>query len=251
MLAMAEMDYNFMLLLPKLFRISMKLSIIIPTYNEEDNICHLLNQLLKVNDDRIAEVIVVDAGSEDLTCTQVLQYPVKLIQTAQKSRAHQMNIAARDTLGDVLYFVHADTRPPISFVDDIAEALTKDYFVGCYSFRLDSRDPRLKILSLLTRINMLISRGGDQTLFVTKSLFEEMNGFDEEYVIMEDFDFIRRARKRTRFKLLKNSVLVSARKYSKNSYAKVQWANLNAFLMFYFGRPPSKIKEMYERRLES
>jgi len=229
----------------------MKLSIIIPTYNEEKNICSLLNQLLKVNDDRIAEIIVTDAGSEDLTCTEVLKYPVKLIQTSKLSRAYQMNVAAKEAQGDVLYFVHADTRPPISFVDDIEEALANDYIVGSYSFKLDSKDPRLKLLSLLTRINMLISRGGDQTLFVTKSLFEEMKGFDEEYVIMEDFDFIRRARKRTKFKLLKNSVLVSARKYSKNSYAKVQWANLNAFLMFYFGTPPQKIKEMYERRLQS
>ncbi len=229
----------------------MKLSIIIPTYNEEDNICNLLNQLLKVNDDRIAEIIVTDAGSTDLTCAQVHKYPVKLIQTAQQSRAHQMNIAAKGAIGDMLYFVHADTRPPISFVDDIQAAFSNNYIVGSYSFKLDSKDPRLKLLSLLTRINMLISRGGDQTLFVTKSLFQQMNGFDEEFVIMEDFDFIRRVRKHTKFKLLNNSVLVSARKYSKNSYAKVQQANLRAFLMFYFNRPPQKIKEMYERRLQS
>jgi rSAM/selenodomain-associated transferase 2 len=229
----------------------MKLSIIIPTYNEEDNICSLLSQLLKVKDERIAEIIVTDAGSTDLTCSEALKYPVKLITTSKQCRAYQMNVAAREAIGDVLYFVHADTRPPISFVDDIDSALADNYSIGSYSFKLDSKDPRLKLLSFMTRINMLISRGGDQTLFVTKSLFQDMNGFDEKFVIMEDFDFIRRARKRTKFKLLNNSVLVSARKYAKNSYTKVQWANLNAFLMFYFGVPPQKIKEMYQRRLQS
>ena len=229
----------------------MKLSIIIPTYNEEDNICSLLSQLLKVKDERIAEIIVTDAGSTDLTCSEALKYPVKLITTSKQCRAYQMNVAAREAIGDVLYFVHADTRPPISFVDDIDSALADNYSIGSYSFKLDSKDPRLKLLSFMTRINMLISRGGDHTLFVTKSLFQDMNGFDEKFVIMEDFDFIRRARKRTKFKLLNNSVLVSARKYAKNSYTKVQWANLNAFLMFYFGVPPQKIKEMYQRRLQS
>ena len=228
----------------------MNLSIIIPTYNEEANICSLISQILKVKDQRLLEIIVVDAGSEDQTCAEVLKYPVKLIQTTKRSRAHQMNVAAQKASGDVLYFVHADTKPPISFLDDIQEAIDYGFNVGSYSFKLDSKDPRLKLLSLLTRINMLISRGGDQTLFVTKSFFQDMNGFDEEFVIMEDFDFIRRARNRTKFKLLKNSVLVSARKYTRNSYTRVQWANLNAFIMFYLNVSPQKIKEGYERRLQ-
>jgi len=233
----------------KHFNRNMQLSIIIPTLNEKDNICDLLSQILRIQDDRILEIIVVDGGSTDGTCDLAARFPVKIINVEKKSRAYQMNRAANIAAGDTFYFIHADTRPPISFVDDICVSISKGYQVGSYSFKLDSDDPRLQLLSFLTRINMLISRGGDQTLFVTCSFFDQLDGFNEEFVIMEDFDFIRRARKKVKFKLLNKSVLVSARKYENNSYTKVQAANLTAFLMFYFGSSPLKIKEMYHRRL--
>lgn len=227
----------------------MQLSIIIPTLNEAENICDLLSQLLRIKDDRIAEIILADGGSTDETCKLAKTYPIHVLDLDKKSRAYQMNAAAKIATGDILYFIHADTRPPISFVDDIFKSISQGYQVGSYSFKLDSRDPRLKILSFMTRINILISRGGDQTLFVKRTFFESLDGYNEEYVIMEDFDFIRRARKKVKFKILDKSVLVSARKYEKNSYYTVQRANLIAFLMFYFGASPQKIKEMYNRRL--
>ncbi len=249
MLVLASMDCNFMLHLPRHFE-KMRLSIIIPTYNEADNICDLLGQLHKLDDKRIAEIIIADGGSTDLTCSKALEYPIRLIRSDEKSRANQMNKAAAIAEGDIYYFIHADTRPPISFVDDIEKAWKQGHEIGSYSFKLDSNDFRLKLLSFMTRINMLISRGGDQTLFVTKAFFTKLNGFDEKFVIMEDFDFIRRARKLTKFKLMDKSVLVSARKYAKNNYFTIQRANLTAFLMFYFGVAPHKIKSMYEKRLQ-
>jgi rSAM/selenodomain-associated transferase 2 len=227
----------------------MQLSIIIPTLNEESNICQLLSQLLHIKDERIIEIIVADGGSTDKTCNLAKKYPIRILDLGTKSRAFQMNEAAKVATGDVLYFIHADTRPPISFVDDIYASIKEGYQIGSYSFKLDSTDFKLRVLSMMTKINMLISRGGDQTLFVARSLFDTLDGYDEEYVIMEDFDFIRRARKKTKFRLLNKSVLVSARKYEKNSYLTVQRANLSAFLMFYFGASPKKIKDMYNRTL--
>jgi len=238
-----------MLHLQKRFKSFMQLSIIIPTFNEEENICSLLVQLLRIQDNRIVEIIVADGGSTDKTCKLAMEYPIQILDLGTKSRAFQMNEAAKVAKGDTYYFIHADTRPPISFVDDIQASLEEGYQLGSYSFKLDSDDPRLKILSTLTKVNMLISRGGDQTLFVTRTFFDSLGGYDEEYVIMEDFDFIRRARKKTKFKVLNKSVLVSARKYEKNSYFSVQRANVSAFLMFYFGVSPQKIKEMYNSRL--
>ena len=227
----------------------MQISIIIPTLNEESNIQELLSQLTRIQDDRIAEIIVADGGSSDSTAEMASKFPIKLLKLSQKSRAHQMNEGAKVSKGDTLYFIHADTRPPISFVDDINNAIQEGYPIGCYSFKLDSTDPRLKILSFFTKINMLISRGGDQTLYVTRSFFEKLHGYNEDYVIMEDYDFIRRARKIEKFRVLNKSVLVSARKYDKNAWIVIQYANLRAFLMFYFGASPQKIKDMYNRYL--
>ncbi len=233
----------------KLFKSAMRLSIIIPTLNEESNICELLAQLLRINDERILEIIVADGGSKDETCKLAKEHPIKVLDLDTQSRAYQMNEGAKVASGDILYFIHADTRPPISFVDDIYASVQEGYQLGCYSFKLDSTDVRLKFLSLMTKINMLISRGGDQTLFVTRGFFDSMDGYNEEYVIMEDYDFIRRARRITKFKVINKSVVVSARKYDKNSFLEIQIANLFAYLMFYFGAAPQKIKDMYNRRL--
>ena len=161
-----------------------------------------------------------------------------------------MNVAAKAAKGDVLYFIHADTKPVDSFPEDIRLAIGEGYQIGCYRFKFDSEIQRLKINSFCTRWNVLIMRGGDQTLFITKEFFNELNGFNESYVIMEDFDLIRRSRKVEKFKIFDKSVSVSDRKYKENTYIKVQLVNLYAFLLFYFGSSPQKIKEMYYRFLK-
>ena len=105
----------------------MQISIIIPTLNEESNIQELLSQLTRIQDDRIAEIIVADGGSSDSTAEMASKFPIKLLKLSQKSRAHQMNEGAKVSKVDTLYFIHADTRPPISFVDDINNAIQEGY----------------------------------------------------------------------------------------------------------------------------
>jgi hypothetical protein len=96
----------------------------------------------------------------------------------------------------------------------------------------------------------MFCRGGDQTLFVKKTVFNELNGYDPEYVIMEDFDFIRRARKKFNFKIIPKNVVVSARKYKHNSYFKVNVINLWSYWVFMLGGSSEKIKMNYKKRLK-
>jgi hypothetical protein len=93
-------------------------------------------------------------------------------------------------------------------------------------------------------------RGGDQTLFVTRRLFDELGGYREEDVIMEEYYFIKRARERYPFKIIPKEVLVSARKYHMNGYFRVQIANLIAFNMFRFGFPQMRIAQTYRKLLQ-
>jgi len=227
----------------------MKLSVIIPTLNEDKIINNLLTQLCNLDSNYIEEIIVVDGGSMDQTIEIVSKHAVTLMQ-CDRGRAHQMNVAAKAAKGDVLYFIHADTKPLDTFPQDIKTAREQGYKIGCYRFKFDSDIQRLKVNSFFTRWNVLMMRGGDQTLFITKEFFNSLNGFDESYVIMEDFDLIKRSRKVEKFKIINKSVFVSDRKYKDNTYLKVQLVNLYAFLMFYFGSSPKKIKEMYYRYLK-
>jgi uncharacterized UBP type Zn finger protein len=92
-------------------------------------------------------------------------------------------------------------------------------------------------------------RGGDQSLFVTRELFEELDGYCENHKVMEDYDIILRARKKHAFKIMPKDVIVSARKYDYNSYLKVNYANFVAFMMFYAKVDHDKIIKFYRKTL--
>lgn len=228
---------------------SLKISVIIPTLNEAENLRNLIPLLFsKENKDKI-EVIVADANSEDQTQSVSEQHGAKYVSCSIKSRGAQMNSAAKIARGEFLYFVHADTRPLPGFVEDIKDSISKGYLAGCNRYRFDSEDFLLKINSWFTRFNGLFSGGGDQTLFIKKTFFEDLNGFDENYIIMEDFDLVRRIREKTEFRIIPKSIKVSARKYENNSWLRVQLANLAVFIYFLSNKQPSKIKNLYCRLL--
>lgn len=230
----------------------MYISVIIPTFNEQDNIGPLIECIQKNGGQAVKEIIVVDGGSSDNTLAIAQQLNVMALQAPKQGRAAQMNYGASLATGDVLYFIHADTRILPSFVTDIQHALDEGYESGCYRFRFDSNRFILKINGYFTRFNRLMLRGGDQTFFITKTLFEILDGYDEHYVIMEEYDFLRRlwAKNRPTFKLIPKSVLVSARKYEKNSWLRVQIANLTAVILFRWGTQPSQIARIYKKMLD-
>jgi rSAM/selenodomain-associated transferase 2 len=226
----------------------MKLSIIIPTLNEEEKLPQLLDVLVPLTY-TYDEIIVVDAESSDKTISIAKKYGVKTIVSEKACRAYQMNIGAKHAQGDVFYFVHADVLPPKTFREDVDVLVKKGVDAACYRFEFDKNALMLKFNSWWTRFDFMFCRGGDQTLFVQKNTFNSLDGFDESYTIMEDFDFIKRLRKRFRFAIIQKPVVVSARKYEKNSYLKVNLINLWSYWSFMLGRDPEKIKELYKRRL--
>lgn len=224
----------------------MKASIIIPTYNEEQSIGLLLKHLSKYSDNRLLEIIVVDGGSSDNTKKVVKQNRGTFLVSKQKGRAAQMNTGFRHSSGDLLYFVHADSFPPETYLDDLFSAVQNGYEAGCYRFRFDSDRLLLKINSWFTRFDRIMCRGGDQTLFITRTLFEKLGGFRDDYLIMEDYDLIQKIQQKSSFKIIPKNVVVSARKYDKNPYLKVNFANLVVFLMYFCGARQQTMVSAYK-----
>lgn len=229
----------------------MFISIIIPTLNEEDYIGRLLSFLKGHSRNSAFEIIVVDGGSTDNTTSIVKEAGITPLTTKLSSRAHQMNEGAKNAQGQVLYFLHADTQPTESFVEDISHAVEKGVQSGCYRFKFDNpNNLLLHVNGFFTRFPFKWCRGGDQTLFIRKEIFDALEGFDEKYVIMEDYDILDRIDKSGfSFTVLPKSVRVSARKYNQNSYLKVQIANLRAMKMYRRGEDPSRIKAYYATAL--
>ncbi|SNS29049.1 transferase 2, rSAM/selenodomain-associated [Belliella buryatensis] len=228
----------------------MKISVIIPVLNEAENLIELLPIIFKFGGEYLAEVIVVDGGSNDDTVHIARTQGAILLRSQIKSRAAQLNRGASEATGGIFYFVHADSRPHEDFAKDILESIRNGNLAGCYQYKFNSTQPLLKMNAWFTRFNGIFSGGGDQTLFIARSAFEELQGFDEYFTIMEDFELVGRIKRKFGFTVLPKSILVSARKYETNSWLRVQLANLTVFMLYYLKRNPNELKSIYHKMLK-
>ncbi len=226
----------------------MTISIIIPTLNEAENIQRLIEFFKKNDNGQLRELIVTDGGSTDGT-PQIAAAAGAKVFSCIKGRACQMNKGAENAKGDILYFVHADSIPPESFMDDLNNAFTEGFPIGCFRFKFNSPKKILKFNSFMTRFDKIFCRGGDQTLYVTRDVFDDLEGYRNDFQIMEEYDFIIRARKKYPFKIIPKDVLVSARKYDERSWLRVMMSNSIVFTMFRNGASQNAMVDMYKRLL--
>ncbi len=225
------------------------ISIIIPVLNEENHIGLLISYLESNSTPKnIKEIIVIDGGSTDST-TKILEEHEVIILHSEKGRAKQMNLGAKKAKGDILYFLHADTLPPKNFDQHIIYAITNKHEAGCFQMRFDSDNLILRFFAGFTKYKHKICRGGDQSLFISTALFKKTKGFNEDYIVFEDNEFIGRLYKRTSFKILPFHVKTSARKYRKHGVVKLQYHFGVIHLKNYLGAGPDKLYDYYKRKI--
>ncbi|HSF52833.1 MAG TPA: TIGR04283 family arsenosugar biosynthesis glycosyltransferase [Algoriphagus sp.] len=229
----------------------LEISVIIPVLNEAQNLRELIPILKKSGGDIIAEVIVVDGGSRDDSCAVAESLGAKVVRAEVASRAIQMNLGAKNAKGNTLFFVHADTRPLRSFAKEIRAARTRGFKAGCFRYHFDSDAFLLRVNSWFTQFNGLFSGGGDQTLFISRDFFNTLGGYDAQFCLMEDFELVKRIKKKTKFFIIPKSITVSARKYRENSWLRVQLVNLLIFTLFHLGMAPEKLKKSYSIFLQN
>ncbi len=227
----------------------MTISIIIPAYNEATGIAKLVRYLRQYGSNSLAEIIVSDGGSTDHTQAECNVAGAVFLNSPAKGRAAQMNFGAAKATGDILYFVHADTFPPMTFVSDVITAVKEGFAFGRYITKFDSKDRTLLINAYFTRFDLFMCYGGDQTLFMTRQLFSELGGFNGNMRIMEDYEIVVRAKKIARYRIIKKKALISARKYDTNGWLKVQMANYRIIRMYHRGASQEDMAETYKRLL--
>ncbi len=230
---------------------SFKISIIIPVLNEAKYIGELLRYLQENSlTKNISEILVVDGGSTDGT-TEIASDFGAIVLHSKKGRAKQMNYGAWRAKGKILYFLHADTFPPKNFDKHILNAAAKGTEAGCFRMQFDSSNKFLSFFSWFSRINHKICRGGDQSLYVTQRLFRKTKGFNENYIIYEDSEFIGRLYKKTNFLVLSQRVITSARKYKQRGTVKLQFHFGVIHLKNLMGAGPDTLYEYYRRKIAS
>ena len=224
------------------------ISIIIPTLNEEKFIGETIRFLRRHGNAQLFEIIVVDGGSSDNTINFAKNEGAVVLSSPQKGRALQMNLGAQHSQQEILYFMHADTIPPETYIADIINALSNGVKMGCFRYKFDSPRLILRFNAFFTRFSFLFCQGGDKTFFISRDIFFEMGGYDSEHIIMEEYDFLRRA-KRSGYELavLPCTCTVSARKYENNSWIRVQIANLVVYNLWVWSMAkPQKLQFLYK-----
>lgn len=222
------------------------ISVIIPTFNEAAQIRTTLEWLRKADvDGWVDEIILADGGSSDNTVALAESEGARVVRSGRKGRAAQMNAGAAVATASILYFLHADTLPPVRFSADIKAAMEKGFLAGCYRLRFDHDHWFLKANCWFTRFDVDAVRFGDQSLFVTKKLFTQLGGFCEKHMVLEDQDLVKRIKRHTRFTVLPDTVITSARKYRENGIYKTQGIFFLIYFMYRAGFSQQKLVSTY------
>jgi rSAM/selenodomain-associated transferase 2/rSAM/selenodomain-associated transferase 1 len=221
------------------------ISIIMPALNEADCITTTLATLTLREE---AEIIVVDGGSRDSTPELAKSYGARVLKAAP-SKSGQMNTGAKAAVGDILLFLHADTRLPGNFEASIGTAIYQDgVAAGAFQLRIDSESRGLRFIEKVAnwRSRRLQAPYGDQAIFVTRSLFQEIGGYPD-MPIMEDFELIRRLRRRGRIIILDQFATTSPRRWQNLGILKTWLLNQTIAVAYIFGCPPQRLAKWYRR----
>jgi rSAM/selenodomain-associated transferase 2 len=222
-----------------------KISIIIPTLNERENIkAAIATTQPSLN----IEVIVVDGGSQDDTVAIVQSLGVKLISSLP-GRAGQMNMGAIAASGEILLFLHADTRLPIGFDEMIRTALQQPKTVaGAFALQINDLSWGLRLVErgVYWRSRFLQMPYGDQAIFLKKTVFQQIGNFPE-LPIMEDFELIRRLRRIGKIIILPAPVVTSARRWLQKGIVKTTLLNQIVIIAYFLGVSPKRLRSWYRQ----
>lgn len=228
-----------------------KISIIIPVRNESRELPAILKFLCSVpGREHIAEIIISDGQSSDNTVDIARSYGAIVILNERPGRAIQMNTGIIRATGDVLYFLHADSKPPASFVQQILQKISAGYDAGCFRLKFDYNHWFLRANAWFTRFNVNAIRFGDQSLFVKKNLFQAIGCFREDLIIMEDQEVIYRICEKGKFGVIGDYIVTSSRKYRANGVYRMQAIFFYIYFSYIFGQSQEKLAAKYKKHIK-
>jgi rSAM/selenodomain-associated transferase 2 len=225
------------------------ISVIIPTINEAQNIEKLIHFIEKNKSECNIEIIVCDGGSQDDTVVICKKLGVKVIESTIARRSIQLHMGAMNAIFPILFFVHADTIPPATFAKDIQKALESGFGSGRYRSKFDSKSLLFSINAFFTRFDWFVCYGGDQSLFVTKEIYDCVGGFDPNLLIMEEYDLTHKIKGICSYKVMRQKMLISTRKYQGRGWLNVLITHFKIIQMYKEGIDQSEIMNTYNKRM--
>jgi rSAM/selenodomain-associated transferase 2 len=225
----------------------MKFSIIIPVLHEAENINHLIEHVHSIGEGTDYEIIVVD-GSPTHDTISALKDDRTISITSDVGRARQMNRGAETARGDVLIFLHADTKLPHEALAKISGALLDNTCVGgAFSLGMDTERKCLKFIAWTANVRVWFTRVpfGDHAIFLRREYFQKIGGY-KDIPLMEDVELMQRIRKFSgKIKILKEKVKTSPRKWEKGGVFRTTCRNQLIRKLYRLGVSPDTLHRIY------
>ena len=221
----------------------MRLSVIVPTLDEEATIASTLAHARRPGD---VELVVVDGGSRDET-VHVARPLADRVLHAPRGRAAQMNAGAAAARGAVLLFLHADTRLPDDYPALVAEALAPaDVVGGRFDIRLDAPGLAYRVIERLIGLRSRLTgvATGDQAIFVRRDAFVRVGGYPAT-PLMEDIALCRALKRAGRMVALRDVVVTSARRWQRDGLVRTVALMWTLRLAYYAGVSPARLARAY------
>jgi rSAM/selenodomain-associated transferase 2 len=222
----------------------MKLSIIIPVINEAENLQKALTSLQYLRK-KGHEVILVDGGSTDTSCF-IARPMVDILLNSEPGRARQMNLGAEKANGEILVFLHADTLLPYN-VEEIFKCIPEASFWGRFDVVLSGKWWGYRVIERLINLRSRLSgiATGDQVIFVTRDLFELVNGYPN-IPIMEDIAISKIFKKIIRPVCRLEKVITSSRRWEEKGAVRTIWLMWRLRMEYALGVSPGKLAKLYD-----
>lgn len=232
----------------------MQLSVIIPTFDDELTIEKTLDALSRLVN--VDEIIIVDGGSVDKTIKIVESYPknkpLRLIKFAENNRGKQLHEGTLHSVGEVFWFLHADTRPVQGCAKQIKQYMRYAEVVGGnfeVVFEGDNRTARFlrRLYPNLRSLNLIY---GDSAMFVRRETYEKIKGF-KPLPLFEDVDLYKRLVKKGRFVHVNLTMTTSSRRFQNRSFiwTFARWSIFQG--LYWLGVPPRILAKRYQQIRES
>ena len=225
-----------------------KISIIIPTINEANNLPLLLSDLSIIQKE--GEIIIVDCGSEDKTIDVANIYGAKVFESEERNRGLQLDMGAKNSKGDWLIFLHADTRLTHNWFTKLKPFLKGDKnFIYYFKFQINDNKIIYRILEILVnfRSQYLKQPYGDQGLIIHRSIYLKNNGF-RKIPLMEDVDFFMRLKNKDYLKQLNLPIFTSSRKWERTNIFLQALKNWNFRRRWFKGESTKSIYSDYYKK---
>lgn len=229
------------------------ISIIIPTYNEEEYIGRAIASVLSRRDESKIEIIVSDGGSTDGT-VQLVRAHAQVV-CAETGKARQLNAAASRAQGDILFFLYAHITLPAGALTAIDRAVNiEGNDGGGFSNVFSEHNQKIKqlgrVLNLRVRDNDHAGNTlffGDNGIFVRRTVFDALQGF-KAIPIMEDYDFSMRMRERFKVvRILDPKLVVSPRRHVKNGFVRTRLQWILTKRLYQAGVSPELLAQWYPK----